>query len=104
MPLAAYITRMSPGHLHKNWRTARTSSKMARQACIAFAGGSVCKKTVKDVKHVTSSCRRTRSKASASEVADESLDKIDTVFLIDFTILSLPCNSPKACAWSRKRP
>jgi hypothetical protein len=95
---------MSPGHLHKNWRTVRTSSKIARQACIALAGGSVCKKTVKHVKHVIGFCRRTRSKAWASEAADENLDRIDTVFLIDFTILSLPCKPPKACAWSRKRP
>jgi hypothetical protein len=50
MPFAACVTRMSPGYPHMNWRMARTSSRIAIQACIIFAGGNVCNETVKDVK------------------------------------------------------
>ena len=44
----------------------------------------------RDLTHAMSLFCRTRPKASARDATDEILDKIDTVILMDFMILSLP--------------
>jgi len=72
-----------------NQMTGHTSSRIARQADIAFTGENVCK-SKSDVRQFMSPFRHTRSMASATEAVDGSLDNIDTVALRDFTIWSLP--------------